>query len=166
MRRKGVSSACHFPSWRRGLHYSETSSRDMTLSLSQASTSQVKTEGSFTLPLLLFCVYINVCPLSSSAPRKSKAVSVRSDFLKSNGNLSQGIDLIFRPLCSQPGKTVSLLVMWWYVSPCSSSRDAELIPSVFHYVSFMFSLFMSARYTSHLSNMLVEWMIDQLLCLL
>lgn len=48
--RKVICSVCHFTSWGSGWDYSEMSLWDMTLSLSQASTSQLKTKASFTLP--------------------------------------------------------------------------------------------------------------------
>lgn len=107
MSRKGVCPVCHFPSWGRGWDYSEMSVWDMTLSLSQASTSQLKTKASITLPLRFICVEINVCLLSSASKNEKPMSDKRSEFLETNGNARLRRDLIFRSLCSQPVKTVS-----------------------------------------------------------
>lgn len=142
--RKEICPVCHFTSWGSGWDYSKMSAWDMTLSLSQASTSQVKTKASFHLAAAVHLCWIK--RLSSVSENENPPLYKKSKVLGTNGKLGTRRDLIFRSLCSQPVKSVAR-------PSCTIVQDASPSSSSSNYVIHVVSRGMHSWYKMKDSHM-------------
>lgn len=179
--RKGFFPACHFLSWGSSRGHSEMSSWEMTIFLSQASTIQLKTNASITLPFLFIHNEMNICLHAVFCQSKWEAHIVKNEFLETNGKLKPKKDSIFRSLCSQPVKTVSwpssrtvmvsvsLLLIQQPCYPHSQQRDMQLMQNErdMHltmcvswntYIYFMFPFLLALNL--YITCTMVAWMVD------